>query len=164
MRATFLLLGSLALFLGACSGKGGSHAPPSLNKEWLTGKWENVSTAQFLTGYDFDSDGTMRMTFKGMKQPVKGSYTWTSDRTVEVEYPSDAEVRREYEKAAKEYKKDVKEKIDSKLLSDRAGPSILGMVPDKMLDKETLRVGITDPKYLILVREDSTTLNFKKGD
>jgi hypothetical protein len=99
-----------------------------------------------------------------MKQPVKGRYTWTGDRTIEVEYPSDTIVRREYETAAKEYKHDVKDRIDNKLLSDRAGPSMLGMVPDKMLDKETLRVGISDPKYLMLVRGDSTTLNFQKAN
>lgn len=163
MRAIFLLVGSLALFLGACSSKGCGHAPAPLNKEWLTGKWENVSTALFLTSYQFDTDGAVTMTFKGIKQPVKGRYTWTGDRSIEVEYPSDADVRREYEAAAKEYKDDVKKRIETKKLNDRAGPPMLGMVPDQMPDKESLRVGITDPKYLSLVRNDSTTFNFQKA-
>jgi hypothetical protein len=60
MRATFLLIGSLTLVLGACSSKkGGSHAPPLPEKTLLNGKWKSVSEVQFLAGYDFGADGTM---------------------------------------------------------------------------------------------------------
>jgi hypothetical protein len=165
MRLLFLLIASLALFLGSCSSKGGGHAPPPLNKEWLVGKWKNVSTALFFSGCEFKEGGAVTITFQSMKQPVTGRYTWSGERTVDVEYPQEAEVREAYQTAAKEYKEDIKKRIESKDLDPKAGPSIMGMVPDKIPDKEALRVGISDPKFLILVRiEDGATWNFEKTD
>jgi hypothetical protein len=164
MRVTYLLIGCLALILGSCSKKGGVHAPAPPNKELLRGKWKNESPAHFLTNYDFNEDGTVKMAFVGVKQPVTGRYTWSGERTVDVDYPKEAEVQHEYEKAAKAYKHDVETKIENKKLSDRAGPSMLGIVPDKLPEKETLTVSITDPKFLILIREDNTTLKFNKVD
>jgi hypothetical protein len=162
MRTTFLLTGIMALFVGGCS-KGGGHAPPPLDKSLLSGKWKNASEAQFLTSYEFGADGTMKMTVKGMKEPIPGKFTWSSDRAVEVEYTQSADLQKAYEEAAKEYKDWVTDRVKRKDLSDRAEQSMLGVVADKLPPKERLTVGISDPSLLILTREDGTRLNFEKG-
>src|SRR6516162_5502389 len=81
MRAKFLLVGGLILLLGACSPKV-SHAPPPINKQLLTGKWKNSSETEFISGYEFAEDGTLKMIVKGMEQPVRGGYTWSGERTL----------------------------------------------------------------------------------
>src|SRR5690242_14510062 len=119
MRVLCLLIVSLTLFLGGCSTKGGGkgQAPPPPNKELLKGKWKSETDAPFLTRYEFDADGTVKITFQGMKEPIKARYTWSSDRTVDVEYPKDEAIRKEYESAAKAYKENVQRRIEKKELS-----------------------------------------------
>lgn len=164
MRIICLLIASLGLFVGACSSKGGgkTHAPPPLDKDLLMGKWKRESSVLFLAGYEFAADGTVKISFLGMKQPIKGHYTWSGDRAVNVEYPQDEGVRKDYEAAAKAYKEDVKKKLETKEYSERAGPTLLRSVAEKLPEKERLGVGISDPKYLILVREDSSNMTFQK--
>jgi hypothetical protein len=41
---------------------------------------------------------------------------------------------------------------------------MLGAVADKLPDKETYIVGITDPHFLVLNREGRTIQNFEKAD
>ncbi len=165
MRTTLLLIGIVAVFLSGCSNKGGGgSAPPPLDKKLLNGKWKSESEAQFLTGYEFGTDGTMKMTIKGMKEPIAGKFTWNGERTIEVEYSPSADIQKDYEKAAKEYKDGIKEGVKKKELSDRAEQSMLSVVRDKLPAKETLTVGISDPHYLILTREDSARLNLEKAE
>jgi hypothetical protein len=167
MRTTFLLIGTLALAFCACSDKRSAPTPPPLpDKTLLPGKWKNNSQNQFLTGYEFDKDGGVKVMFWGMKEAIPGRYTWSSDRTVDLEYSKTADIQQAYEAAAKAYKDDINDRIKQKKLDGRAGPSLLGRVADKLPDKETFSVGITDPKYLVLSRRGGAplTAEFEKAD
>jgi hypothetical protein len=153
MRAKLLLVGGLALLLGACSDKA-RHAPPPLNKDLLPGKWKNSSEAQFIAGYEFTEDGKLKMTVRGMKEPVPGRYTWSGERTLDLEYRAPAKVRKAYRAAAKAYKDDVKERIKAGTLPDKAGPGILGSVRDELPDRESVRVGLAEKPRLLMVNSD----------
>jgi len=163
MRTRFLLIGTLALLLGACSSQK-SKVPPLPHKEWLVGKWKNSAQAQFLTGYEFDKDGGLKVMFQGLKEPIAGKYTWSDDRTVVLEYAKSAEVEKTYEAAAKTFKEQVNERIQTKKLDGRAGPSLLRSAADKLPEKDTFTVGLVDPKYLILSRPDVSSMSFEKVD
>lgn len=163
MRIRFLLIGTLALLLGACSSEK-SKVPPLPHKEWLAGKWKNSAEAQFLASYEFDKDGRLKVTFQGMKEPIAGKYTWSDDRTLVLEYSKSAEAEQAYEAAVKAFKEQVNERIKTKQMDGRAGPSLLRSVADKLPDQDSFTVGLVDPKYLILSRPNVTSLNFEKAD
>jgi hypothetical protein len=164
MHAKFLLVGGLALLLGGCSGKA-SHGPPPLDKKLLTGKWKNSSDTQFLAGHEFAEDGTLKTTFRGMRQPVPGRYTWGSERSLDLKYEPTPDVKEAYQAAAKAYKDDVRERIKSGALPDRAGPSILGTVRDELPAEEALRVSISEkPRLLILGNASGESQTFERAD
>jgi hypothetical protein len=164
MRAMFLLVGGLALLLGGCTSKT-NPAPPALHKEWLPGKWKNSSKAMFLAGCEFTEDGAVKMKFEGMEKPAEGRYKWSGERTIEVEYPTAADVQKAYKEAAKAYKDHVKKRIETKDLSDKAGPAMLGAVRDELPAKETFQVAISDqPRMLILTDEKNAKQEFDKED
>lgn len=163
MRVPIVLMVCLALFLGSCSSKKGGVAPPPLNKEWLLGKWKSATSAPFFTGCEFSGDGTMKMTVQGMKKPITSRYVWSDDRKIEVEYPNEVDLRKAYEAAAKSYKDEIDDGLKKGKMFDKAAAGLLGMVVDKLPEKETFVVGISDPRILILVR-GNTPLNFEKAD
>lgn len=165
MRTKILLIGSLALFLCACSSR--RHAPPPLDKSLLAGKWRNLSETQFLVGYDFNEDGTVKMSLRGAKEPIPGRFTWIGERKVDLVFSRTEDVQKAYEEAVKAYKDWVKDKIEKKEMSDKAGPSLRDTVPDKLPAKETLNVGISsaDPSFLTLARpDDGFFRTYKRAD
>jgi hypothetical protein len=163
MRVPLPLVAGLALFLAACSGN--SHAPPPLDKSLLAGKWKNSSDMHMVAGYEFADDKSFKVTIRGMKEPIPGSYSWSGDRDLTLEYRPTADFLEEYKAAVKALKDDVAEQIKSGKLSDRAGPSILSALREEWPAKETLRVAISDkPRLLMLTPEGSATLNFEKAE
>jgi hypothetical protein len=164
MRTKLLLVAGLALLLGACSGKV-NPPPPPLNKQLLTGKWTNSSEGLLVASYEFAEDGTLKMTIRGMTQPVPGHYNWSGDRSLSLEYKPTAEVQQAYKLAAQAFKQGVKDRINRGDLPDRAGPSILNTVRDELPDSETVKVGIAQkPPLLILSNEEGTSQTFDKVD
>lgn len=155
MRITFVLTGALILFVGGCSNNDNKapHAPPVPDKVWVIGKWKNNAEMQFLNGFEFSKDGEVKLMFRDMKGPIVCRYTWSSERDVDVEYPKTSEIQKNYEEAAKAYKAGIEAGIKAGKVDGRARPTLLGLVTDKMPEKETYRVGITDPKYLVLSRK-----------
>jgi hypothetical protein len=162
MRARQLIVGGLALLLGACSG-GGGPPPPALNKQLLPGTWKNVAAErQFVTGYEFAGDDTLKMTVRGMEQPVSGRYTWSGDRTLDVEFEAPPEVRQAYTAAAKAYKVDLQAKIKAGDMYERAGPSLSASAPDELPTKVTFHVGLSEkPRLLILSNDQGTSQSFE---
>jgi hypothetical protein len=151
MRVKLLLVGGLALLLGSCSAGGGSHAPPPLKKELLTGKWKTSTDTLFIAGYEFADGGAMKMNIRSMKQPITGTYAWDGDRSLRLKYDLPPDVRKAYDEAAKAFKDDVVKKIEAKTLPDKAGPSLLGSVPDELPVEETVQVGISEKPPLLFL-------------
>jgi hypothetical protein len=163
MRVKLLLVGGLALLLGSCSG-GGSHAPPPLKKELLTGKWKSPPTL-FIAGYEFAEGGALKMNIRTMKQPITGTYAWDGDRTLHLKYDLPPDVKKAYDTAAKAYKDDVTKKIEAKTLPDKAGPSLLGSVPDELPAEETVQVGLSEkPPLLFLTAPKSGQQTYERAD
>src|ERR1700719_3551975 len=103
MRTKLLFLTTLALGMGACSGSV-SHGLPPLDKQLLAGKWKTNSDGQFIAGYEFADDGAVKVNVRGMALPISGRYTWSAERTLELEYTAAEEIQQAYEAAAKAYK------------------------------------------------------------
>jgi hypothetical protein len=166
MRAKTLLIVSLAVLSGACSGAGsGTNAPPPIDKKLLAGKWKSSSESLIITGYEFGEEGTLKVTIRGMEKPIEGRYAWNGERTLGLEYQTTAEVQQAYEAAAKAYKENVEAQIKSGKLLDRAGPSMLSGVPDKWPTAETIQVAISEtPRLLILTKEGEGSQTFEKAD
>jgi hypothetical protein len=164
MRALLLFLGGLALIPVACSGKSGT-APPTFDKQLLNAKWKSGSDAQIVAGYEFTADGTVKVFIRAMDKPIPGQFTWSGERTLDLEYKPDEDVALAYEAAAKRYKDDVKARIKAGTLSDRAGPSMLGGVPDKWPAIESFTAAISDQgKLLVLSKPNGESQNFDKAD
>jgi hypothetical protein len=164
MRAIASLLVGLAFIPVACSSNSGT-APPTFDKELLRGKWKNSSESQIVAGYEFAADGTLKVSILAMDQPLTGRYSWSGDRTLDLEYKLAAEVAQAYEAAAKAYKDDVNARIKAGKLSDRAGPSILGAVQDKWPASESFTAAISDQgKLLILNRPNGGSQSFEKAE
>lgn len=163
MRTKLVLVGGLILIAGACANKV-NHAPPTFDKQLLVGKWKNVADALFVNGYEFAEDGGLKMSVKGMKKPISGRYAWSGDRALDLEYELPEDVQKGYRAAAKAYKDNVKEGMETKKISDKAGPGMLAATRDELPAKETLRASISEkPRLLILVEEaNGQTMTFER--
>jgi hypothetical protein len=164
MRTKLLLVAGLALLLGACSRKVNTPPPP-LNKQLLIGLWKNSSDVPLVAGYEFAEDGTLKVTIRGMTQPVLAHYTWSGDRTLNLEYKAPPEVQQAYRSAVQAFKDGIRDRIKNGTMPERAGPSILGSVRDELPDSETLQVGIAEkPPLLILSDAEGTSQSYDKLD
>jgi hypothetical protein len=165
MRTRRSLVGGLILLLAASAGVvawllvanagGNVHAPPSLNRQLLTGAWKNNAPALFVTGYEFADDGTLKVTIRGMEQPLVGRYAWTGDRSLQLEFQASPEGRQAYKAAAKGYKDQVKARIQAGDLYERAGPSMLGDVADELPAMQTFQVALSEQPPLLILNNDS---------
>jgi hypothetical protein len=190
MRANYLVVGTLAFLLGACSGAKGRPAPPApLDKGLLAGKWKNTSDLQFISAYEFADDGTAKVTLRGLEPPVPARYTWTDERGLALEYqaapdaqrafkaaakltlrdgrvvPLDADVPQAYKAAVTAYRDELTARVKEKKLIDRAVPSLLAEVPDELPPKETFRVFVSDqPRSLLLTLEGGGLRTFAKAE
>jgi hypothetical protein len=165
MRAKVLLVGAVALLLGSCTTRV-VHAPPAPNKQLLPGKWKNSADLQFVTGYEFADDGTVKVGIQGMEQPLAGRYTWSSERTLDLEYPATPEVQKAYQTAAKAYKEQVEARVKKGDLYERAAPALLGSVRDELPAKETIKVALSEAPLpsLYLEMADGATQTFEKKE
>ena len=166
MRVKLLLIGVLALVIGACSPTSTvTNAPPPLDKKLLTGKWKNNSDFQLISGYEFAEDGALKVTILGMGPSLVGRHSWSGERTLDLEYQLTPEVQQAYEAAAKAYKDDVEDRIKTGKLDSHAGPSILGTVRDKWPATETIKVSFSEKPRLFMVEgEGGFKQTFDKVD
>lgn len=165
MRATFLLVGSVALLFGGCAGKSNDHAPPPLDKQLLIGKWKSSAGLALVTGYDFAEGGTFQMNVAGMDKPVTGRYNWGGDRDLVLKYEANEDGKKAYAAAAKAYKDEVRQRVEQGTLPDRALPGILGTVRDELPAEATFRVGLTEkPRLLMLNTSDGVALRFERAE
>lgn len=164
MRAKLLLVGGLALLLGACGGAKTTHGPPPLNKQLLVGKWKNPSDLVLITGYEFAEDGAFKMNVQGMDKPVPGRFTWSGERDLDLKYEGEA-ARKVYQAAAKALKDKVQARMDKKELDGRVGSAILASIREELPAEEKVRVGLADPgRLLILSGPGGESRRFDKVD
>jgi hypothetical protein len=165
MRAKFLIVIGLGLLLSACSPPRVNQPPPPLKKELLPGKWVSTSEDLLIAGYEFTADGIVKVTVRGMAQPIQARYTWSGDRTVDVDYQLKPEVQEAYKAAVKAYKEGVQDRIKKGKLPDRAAASIMGTAPDELPANETMHVALSEkPAFLILERGEGNSQTFDKAE
>jgi hypothetical protein len=158
-----LLMGGLAWYLFAYSpggggGKGGT-APPPIDHQLLVGKWKSDTDQLMISGFDFAGDGSMKMTIRGMKQPIPGRYSWSAEHTLALEYQL-ADVKQAYQEAAKAYREEVSKIKDPKMVT-----SLLAIARDELPAEEKFQVGISErPRLLILTNGQGPSLTFVPAD
>jgi hypothetical protein len=165
MRGKLLFVIGLALLLSACSPPRVNQPPPPLKKELLSGKWVSTTDGLLIAGYEFSADGTVKVNVRGMEKPIQARYTWSGDRTVDLDYQLTDEVQQAYKAAVKTYKEGVNDRIKKGKLPDRAAASIMSTAPDELPAKETMRVALSEkPAFLMLERGEGSSQTFDKAE
>jgi hypothetical protein len=165
MRGKFLFVVGLALLLGSCSPPKVNQPPPPLNKQLLTGKWISTTEDLLIAGYEFAADGTMKVTVRGLAEPLQARYAWSGDRTLDLEYQASPEVQQAYKTAVKTYKDGVRDRIKSGKLPDRAADSIMSTARDELPASETVHVALAEkPLFLVIENAEGASQTFDKAD
>jgi hypothetical protein len=162
MRRKFLVFATVALLAGGCwRSTSGPQPPPPLDKQLLTGKWKSKSDLPLILTYEFAEDGVLRLTIRGIDQPLTGRYSWNGERTLNLEYQRPADFQQAYEAAAKGFKQEVADRIKAGTLPERAGPGIMRTARDTWPANETVRVALSEkPRILTVVSEGEASQNF----
>jgi hypothetical protein len=163
-----IVLGTLGLLAASCGSgtvRTDDVTPVSKYKEMLVGKWDADLEDQFVQAYEFGPDNKLKVTVKGMKEPISGKYAWQGDRELELEYQAPEEVKKNFAAAIKAIK-DPKRKM-----AEGGGPigdavkSSLDSIPDELPAKESVKVILSEKPHdlLIVTLERGLTLNFNRA-
>src|SRR5437660_1645756 len=107
VRWTCLLAGAL-LALSACGSKQ-THAPPPLNHDLLIGRWESEDADQFVQGYEFGPDQSVRVSiWRGPE--IAATYSWTANTVLALEYHPSEDVKKRYKETLTAYRDDIKKR------------------------------------------------------
>jgi hypothetical protein len=166
------MVGGLCLLLPACgSGKvkkdDPSVTPVGKYKELLVGKWEADEKDAFIQGYEFASDNTLKMTVKGMKEPIPGKFSWSGDRELDIKYNPSPEVKKDYAAAAKAYKEPGQKRLAEGKLSGQIAAGVkkgLAAIPDEAPATETAKVILAEtPVPVLIVTVKDRVINFHRA-
>ena len=172
MRALGLLLaGGLGLLAAACGSRGkidqDDVVPVGKYRELIVGHWQTTEEKNFIQGYEFARDGTLKMTLKGMADPVRARFTWTDDRQLEIEYQAPEAVKKRYAAAVKAYKEPTQKKLDEGKMDERAEHGLrmsLNTIPDELPARQKVGVILAEqPRELLLVSTEATRMTFKRA-
>jgi hypothetical protein len=169
MRAVSLLLtGGLGLLITACGNPKVDPGRPVLKKELLVGKWkvtEDNEETQYVQDCEF-ADGKLKMTVKGLKEPVPGTYSWADDYTLDVTFQANDDLKKAFKTAIQALKKPRLAKIgDAKDHIPDSQRKSVEEIPNELPATQKYKVGITEGKQNTLLTLDNGTvvvLDFKK--
>jgi hypothetical protein len=165
-----LLIGALCLLPGACAKRevktdDVTITPVSKYKELLVGKWQNDNQEDIIQGYEFASDNTMKMTVKGMKEPVPGKFSWSGERELDITYNAGPDVKKGYVAAVNAYKEPLRKRVGK-----GEGPIAAGMkkgmdaIPDNLRAKETIKVTLAEkPQEVLIVNAGGRQMAFRRS-
>jgi len=161
-RRQLVVVTGLALFLGACGGSNESHAPPALNRDLIVGKWQAVESEQVIQSYEFAADNSIVMTFWHRAEPVKGTYSWSGDNKITVEYQLPDETKKSCQEVLANYRQHLKDRAKSGggQYAEQIGNSA-NRWTDELLDTQVYRVGISEGANAILVLHSEKDLEFQ---
>jgi hypothetical protein len=157
----FFLVGCLILPLGACaaSGQGSPHpAPAPVKRELLIGRWAATDPSQFVQGFEFSKDGSLKTVFKAMTEPVPGRYSWTDDRTIVLEFQPTEAARKAFQKVARAHRDSVKKAVEWKAGPERAEQAA-AVYPLELSERETWNIGLAE-NQLFLTNDKDVRLSF----
>jgi hypothetical protein len=170
MRTLCLLVaGGLGLLAASCGNSGPARpnavTPVSKYKEMLVGKWEGDRDDQLVQVYEFAPDGKVKTTFKDMKEPVQGTYTWTADRELTFEYQVNEEAKKGFAAAVKAFKEPrLKQAQAGGPIGDAIKKSI-DAIPDELSAQEKDKVILSDQPHdvLIITLPQGLIMNFRRA-
>jgi hypothetical protein len=170
MRVLCLLLtGALGLLAVACGGppvKKHEPTPVSQYKELLPGRWQVLEKVHLVQGYEFGPGDKLKMTVQGLDEPIEGTFTWTGDRELRLDYRASEKVRKDYAAAVRKHKA-PDEKLLAEGKGDKAAYGIrrgLDSIPDELAASETVKVvlGEEPVEVLLVTTPQGTTRTFHR--
>jgi uncharacterized protein (TIGR03066 family) len=138
-----VLVGAAGLVLAACTAATTkkADAPASVDrpKDVIVGRWEATDKNQFFQVFEFEPEGKLKLTVKDEKDPVPGTYQFTDDSTLEVEYQVPEATKKAYRESVKAAKKALadaaeKTKDAGKDLDVNIGGLITGALQESIKD------------------------------
>ena len=133
----------LALFLSACGGSNVSHAPPAANRDLLAGKWQAREQEQLFQSFEFKDDKSFQVTLWQLPEPITGSYSWSGDNTITLDYKFSDETKKACMEKLASYREHVKErgKASRSQYAEQIANSSANF-EDGLLDKQDWRIGL----------------------
>jgi hypothetical protein len=133
----------LALFLSACGGSGVSHAPPAANRDLLAGKWQAREQEQLFQSFEFKDDKSFQVTLWQLPEPITGTYSWSGDNTITLEYKLSEETKKAGKETLAAYRQHIKDraKAGGGQYAEQIANSSANY-EDGLLDKQDWRIGL----------------------
>ena len=133
----------LALFLSACGGSGVSHAPPAANRDLLAGKWQAREQEQLFQSFEFKDDKSFQVTLWQLPEPITGTYSWSGDNTITLEYKLSEETKKAGKETLAAYRQHIKDraKAGGGQYAEQIANSSANY-EDGLLDKQDWHIGL----------------------
>src|SRR6516164_4337258 len=133
----------LALFMSACGGSGVSHAPPAANRDLLAGKWLAREQEQLFQSFEFKDDESFQVTLWQLPEPITGTYSWSGDNSITLEYKLTDETKKAGKETLAAYRQHIKDraKAGGGQYAEQIANSSANY-EDGLLDKQDWRVGL----------------------
>jgi hypothetical protein len=165
-RRLVALLCGTGLLLAACGGPKANNAPPAVNRSLLAGKWEAREKEQLFQTIEFKDDKSFLLTIYQMPASVTGTYSWSGDTAITLEYQFTDESKKTCMDALAAYRQHLKDRA-------KAGggqyeqqiTSSASHYDDELLEKQEWRINITEGANADLILKTAKGLEFvfKKG-
>jgi hypothetical protein len=158
-RPRLVLVGGILLLAGACGGSNVSHGPPAINQDALIAKWQAREKEQLFQNLEFKADKSFQLTLWQLPTPITGTYSWTGNNTVALEFGGDT--LKAGKEALETYRQHVRDR--SKAGGGQYEQQITAsasLYTDDLLDKQDWRVGLVEGPKAELTLHCSKGLDF----
>ena len=135
----------LGLLLTACGGSNQSHAPPAANRNLLAGKWQAREKEQLFQSFEFKDDKSFQVTLWQMQEPISGTFSWSGDNTITLDYKLSDESKKAGNETLAAYRQHVKDraKAGGGQYAEQIANSSANY-EDGLLDKQDWRIGLVE--------------------
>jgi hypothetical protein len=152
---------AILVFVAACGGPKANNAPPAVKRELLTGKWQAREKEQLFQTIEFKDDKTFQATLFQTPSSISGTYAWSGDTKLTLEFQSTGEGKKSGKEALAAYRQHVKERA-------KAGggqyeqqiTASASQYADELIDKQDWIVNITEGQNADLVLKSNQGVEF----
>jgi hypothetical protein len=151
----------ILFFVAACGGPTPNSAPPAVKRELLTGKWQAREKEQLFQTIEFKDDKKFQATLFKTQSPIAGTYAWSGDTKLTLEFQFTDEGKKAGKEALAAYRQYVKDraKAGGGQYEQQITASASQYVDD-LIDKQDWIVNITEGQNADLVLKSNQGVEF----